>query len=210
MISVIRILIVEDHQVVAEALEALLNQQPDMIVVGNVGSVEAASHAVELNPDVLIVDFHLNDGTGADAVFAMRQLGSQPQVIFLTRDGSDAAQIAAIEAGASAFLHKSTATTQLVDAVRRVAALENLVAPTTIAALFNRRREMDGQRDRLTTREKEIVRLMGSGSSNREIGTRLGISYTTVRGHIGSLGGKLACHSKLEVIVKARELALID
>lgn len=207
---VIRILIVEDHQVVAEALEALLNQHPDMMVVGNVGSVEDSSRATELSPDVLIVDFHLNDGTGADAVLAMRQLGCDARVIFLTRDDTDTAHFAAIQAGASAFLHKSTATTELVDAVRRVADGENLVAPATIATLFNKRREMDSQRDRLTTREKEIVRLMVGGTSNREIGTRLGISYATVRGHIGSLGTKLACHSKLELIVRARELALVD
>jgi DNA-binding NarL/FixJ family response regulator len=207
---VIRILIVEDHQVVAEALEALLNQQPDMMVVGNIDSVEDASHVADLSPDVLIVDFHLNDGTGADAVLTMRQLGCEARVIFLTRDDSDTAHFAAIQAGASAFLHKSTATAGLVDAVRRVAEGENLVAPATIANLLNRRREIDGQRDRLTTREKEIVRLMAGGTSNREIGTRLGISYTTVRGHIGNLGSKLACHSKLEVIVRARELALVD
>jgi DNA-binding NarL/FixJ family response regulator len=207
----IRILIVDDHQIVSDALAALLDQQPDMLVVGNAGSVaDSATHVMELCPDVLIVDFRLIDGTGADAVLAMRAVGCEAKVIFLSRDDGEGAQYAAIEAGASAFIHKSRATAELIDAVRRVADGGTLIDPATIAILLNRRREYDRQRDQLTGREKEILGLMADGTSSRDIGTALGISYLTVRTHIRSLGIKLACHTKLAVILRARELALVD
>lgn len=201
----------DDHQIVADALEALLNQQPDMLVVGSAASVaDSSSHVLDLNPDILIVDFRLGDGTGADAVREIRQVGCKARVVFLSRDDSDVARFAAIEAGASAFVHKSRATSELIDAVRHVAGGESLIAPATVANLLHNRREMDRQRDHLTGREKEILTLMADGTSSRDIGTMLGISYTTVRTHIRSLGQKLACHSKLAVVLRARELALID
>ena len=209
--SQIRVLIVEDHQVVAEGLSALLNDQPDMTVVGKAASVvDSVARAHELKPDIALIDFRLTDGTGADAGIGIRQVRPETKLIFLTREDSDAARFAAIEAGASAFIHKSQAATEVVDAIRTVAAGGTLFTPRTIATLLNRRREMDSQLESLTPREKEVLRLMAEGTSSRDIGARLGISYATVRTHIRSLGSKLGVHSKLEAIVKARELALIE
>jgi two-component system, NarL family, nitrate/nitrite response regulator NarL len=206
-----RILIVDDHRIVADALAALLNQQPDMFVAGSAASVEeSAVLAAELCPDVLIVDFRLSDGTGSDAVLAMRSVGCEAKVIFLSRDDGEGAHYAAIEAGASAFIHKSRASAELIDAVRTVADGGSLIDPSSIATLLNQRHEADRQRDLLTVREKEILRLMADATSSREIAAQLGISYTTVRTHIRSLGIKLACHTKLAVILRARELALVD
>jgi DNA-binding NarL/FixJ family response regulator len=206
-----RILIVDDHQIVAEALAALLNQQDDMFVAGSAGSVEeSALLAAELCPDILIVDFRLSDGTGSDAVLAMRAIGCEAKVIFLSRDDGEGARYAAVEAGASAFIHKSRASAELIEAVRTVAGGGSLIDPSTISTLLNQRREADRQRGLLTGREKEILHLMADGTSSREIGIQLGISYTTVRTHIRSLGIKLVCHTKLAVILRARELALVD
>ncbi len=207
----IRVLIVEDHQVVADGLSALLNDQPDMTVVGSAASVaESVARAEDLKPDVAVVDFRLTDGTGADAGLGIRQVRPDTKLIFLTREDSDAARFAAIEAGASAFIHKSQAASEVVNAIRTVAAGGTLFTPRTIATLLNKRREMDSQLESLTPREKEVLRLMAEGTSSRNIAARLGISYTTVRTHIRSLGSKLGVHSKLEAIVKARELGLIE
>ncbi|HSS93983.1 MAG TPA: response regulator transcription factor [Candidatus Dormibacteraeota bacterium] len=206
-----RVLIVEDHQVVADGLAALLNDQPDITVVGYAASVaDAVIRAQELAPEVVLVDFRLGDGTGADAGMAIRQVRPETRLIFLTREDSDAARFAAVEAGASAFIHKSQAAAEVVNAIRTVAAGGTLFTPRTIATLLNRRRAMDSQLESLTPREKEVLRMMAGGVSSRDIGTSLGISYTTVRTHIRSLGAKLGVHSKLEAIVKARELALIE
>ena len=207
----IRVLIVEDHQVVADGLAALLNDQPDMTVVGKAASVvESIAHAQELKPDVVLVDFRLTDGTGADAGAGIRQVRPEARLIFLTREDGDAARFAALEAGASAFIHKSRAAAEVVEAIRTVSSGATLFTPRTIAALLNKRREMDSQLESLTPREKEVLRLMAEGVASRDIAARLGISYTTVRTHIRSLGSKLGVHSKLEAIVKARELALIE
>jgi DNA-binding NarL/FixJ family response regulator len=206
-----RILIVEDHQVVADGLAALLNDQPDMTVVGTSASVsDSIARTVETGPDVVLMDFRLTDGTGADAAAAIRQVRPETKLIFLTREDSDAARFAALESGASAFIHKSRAASEVVDAIRIVAGGGTLITPRTIATLLNKRREMDSQLESLTAREKEVLRLVAEGISSRNIGSRLGISYTTVRTHIRSLGSKLGVHSKLEAIVKARELALIE
>ncbi len=206
-----RVLIVEDHRVVAEGLAALINNQPDMTVVGNVGTVaECVSAAAELNPDVVLVDFRLPDGSGPDAAAAIRSIRPAAKMIFLTREDTDAARFAAVQSGASAFLHKSRAASDVVAAVRDVARGKMLITPRTIATLIAKRRSMEAQLERLTPREKEVLRLMAEGHPSRSIAQELGISYTTVRTHIRSLGSKLAVHSKLEAIVKARELGLIS
>jgi two-component system response regulator DevR len=207
----IRVLIVEDHQIVADGLTALLNGQKDMTVVGNIGSVaESAAKAAEVLPDIVLLDFRLNDGTGADAAAAIRRVAPNAKHIFLTREDSDVARFAALESGASGFIHKSRAAAEVVDAIRKVAAGGTLITPSAIATLINRRRQMDSQRESLTAREKEVLRLMAEGESSRDIASKLGISYATVRTHIRSLDAKLGVHSKVQAIVKARELALID
>jgi DNA-binding NarL/FixJ family response regulator len=206
-----RVLVVEDHQVVAEGLAALINDQKDMKVIGHAGSVaESIARSVELEPDLVLIDFRLTDGTGADAAAGIRQVRPDTKLIFLTREDSDAARYAAVEAGASAFIHKSRAAQDVVDAIRTVADGGTLFTPRTIAQLLNNQRESEAQLERLTPREKQVLRLMAEGTSSRDIAGRLGISYTTVRTHIRSLGSKLGVHSKLEAIVKARELALVE
>jgi two-component system response regulator DevR len=209
--ELVRVLIVEDHRVVAEGLAALINQQPDMRVVGTVGTVsESVTAAAGLNPDVVLLDFRLPDGSASDAAAAIRSIRPASKVIFLTREDSDAARFAAVQAGASAFLHKSRAAAEVVAAVRDVARGKMLITPRTIATLLAKRRSIEAQLERLTPREREVLRLMAEGSASRTIASELGISYTTVRTHIRSLGSKLAVHSKLEAIVKARELGLIS
>ena len=206
-----RVLIVEDHRVVAEGLAALINDQGDMSVVGNVGTVgECVPAAADLNPDVVLLDFRLPDGTGPDAASAVRSIRPAAKMIFLTREDTEAARFAAVQAGASAFLHKSRAAAEVVNAIRDVARGKMLITPRTIATLIAKRRSIEAQLDRLTPREKEVLRLMAEGHPSREVAARMGISYTTVRTHIRSLGSKLAVHSKLEAIIKARELGLIN
>ncbi len=204
-------MIVEDHRVVAEGLEALINNQTDMRVVGQAGTVaDAVSLASELHPDVVLLDFRLPDGTAPDAAAAVRSLRPEAKMIFLTREDSDAARFAAVQSGASAFIHKSRAAAEVVAAIRDVARGKMLITPRTIATLLSKRRAIEAQLDRLTPREKEVLRLMAEGSPSRAVAAELGISYTTVRTHIRSLGSKLGVHSKLEAIIKARELGLIN
>jgi DNA-binding NarL/FixJ family response regulator len=207
----IRVLIVEDHRVVAEGLAALINHQGDMKVVGEAGSVaECITAVAELEPDVVLLDFRLPDGTGAEAATAIREVRPHAKLIFLTREDTDAARFAAVQSGASAFIHKSKAASEVVDAIREVARGRVLITPRTIATLIAKRRAIEAQFESLTPREKEVLQLMAEGLSSRSVAAKMGISYTTVRTHIRSLGSKLGVHSKLEAIVKARELGLIS
>jgi two-component system, NarL family, response regulator DevR len=111
----IRVMIVEDHTVVAEGLAALINHQDDMKVVDKAGSVaECVPAAAELGPDAVVLDFRLPDGTGAEAAAAIREVRPEAKLIFLTREDSEAARFAAVQSGASAFIHKSKAASEVV------------------------------------------------------------------------------------------------
>lgn len=204
-------MIVEDFPIVADGLAALLKDQPDMTVVCSAGSLaESIVRATEHTPDVALLDFRLPDGTGAEAGVRIRELRPDVKLIFLSRDDSDAARMAAMEAGASAFVHKSRAAAEVMDAIRAVASGRNLFTARTIATLLSKHRAASEQVQRLTPRERAVLRMVATGLSSRAIASQMGISYTTVRTHIRSLGRKLDVHSKLEASIKARELGLVD
>ena len=207
----IKVLIVEDHQVVAEGLSFLLNDQQDMTVVGVAESLDdSVAMVLQLEPDVVLMDFHLKDGTGDDAGQAILRVRPQAKLIFLTRETGDGARFSAAKIGAHGFIHKSRAASEVVDAVRVIGNGGTLVGPNAMADARRQMRDRPDQREQLTAREKEVLRLMAMGVPSREIASRLDISYTTVRTHIRSLGSKLDVHSKLEAIVRARELSLIE
>jgi DNA-binding NarL/FixJ family response regulator len=202
---------VENHQLVADGLAHLLNAQPDMVVVGSSETVaEASILAAQLQPELVLLDFHLPDGSGAEAAAAIHRITPKARFIMLTREDSDTARLAALEVGAAAFIHKSRAAEDIVGAIRVVAGGGSLFTPDMVASLLARGRADQDQRESLTSREMEVLRLMGAGMSSRAMATRLGISYTTVRTHLRSIDRKLGVHSKLEAIVKARELGVID
>jgi len=210
-VAAIRVMVVENHQVVSDGLVALVSDQPDMVMIGTADSVaEAIAQARELAPDIVLLDFRLPDGTGAEAGIRIRELVSETRLIFLSRDDSEAAQVAAIEAGASAFVHKSRAADEVIETIRLVSQGQNLITPRTIATLLNKRKTMSAQLQSLTPRERDVLRRVAAGVSSRDIARELGISYTTVRTHIRSLGRKLGVHSKLEATAKARELGLVE
>jgi len=126
----LRLLIVEDQPVVADAVRQLINDQPDMVVVGTAGSVaESVSCVTQLHPDIVLLDFRLPDGSGADAGTGIRQIQPAARLIFLTRDDRPSTRIAAFNVGAKAFIHKSKAATELVPTIRVVAAGGSLLQP---------------------------------------------------------------------------------
>jgi two-component system, NarL family, response regulator DevR len=208
----IRVAIVENHQLVSESLGLLLDGQPDIEVVAYAGSTtDAAVMSPSVPLDVVIMDLHLEgNANGRDAARLIRQTHPGTRFVFLTRDDSDDAMLAAVEAGASAFLHKSRAASEVIDTVRKVAAGASLISPSTISGLLSRTRDRETIRESLTPRELEVLQLMSEGVASRQIAKRLGISYTTVRSHIRSIDAKLGAHSKIESVVTARDLELVN
>jgi DNA-binding NarL/FixJ family response regulator len=205
----IRILIAEDQPFIADALESLLSRQPGMAVIGATGLLlDAPASVLALQPDVVLLEFRPSDES-TETVRTI-QAESDAKVIFLTYAETENITLAAIEYGASAVLSMSTAAEEVVRAVRMVAEGGTLIAPATIASALKSRRKTGGLRDRLTSREREVLSLMSEGSSNREIAATMKISYTTVRSHLRHVASKLAAHSKLEVLVTAQRLELVD
>lgn len=207
----IRVVIVENHQLVSESLGLLLDGQPDIEVAGYAASVSEASALLpNVKPDVVLMDFHLDDGTGYDAASAISRLQPAAKFVFLSRDETDEAKLAAVRAGASAFLHKSRAASEVVDAVRKVARGATLISPRAIAELLSRGDDRDAVRESLSPREREVLQLMAEGVATRQIAARLGISYSTVRTHVRSISSKLGSKSMLHTVVTARELELVN
>ena len=203
--------IVENHQLVSESLGALLDGEHDLQVVARAASVaDAAALPVESLPDVVVMDYHLDGGTGQEATTAMRRRFPNARYVFLSRDESDAAQLAAVEAGASAYLHKSSPGLEVIAAIRQVADGVSLIAPSTVARLVSKGNDREHMRESLSPRELEVLRLMSEGVPTRKIAQMLGISYSTVRTHVRSIGGKLGTESMISSVVAARELELIS
>jgi DNA-binding NarL/FixJ family response regulator len=208
---VIRILIVENHQLVSDSLGMLLDDQPDMEVIGYANSVGDASElSASVQPHVVVMDFHLDDGNGRDAAIAIRTTHPAARFLFLSRDVSDEARMAAIQAGASAYLHKSSDSAELIDAIRRVARGESLISPASIAKLLSRNRDRDSLRESLSPREREVLQLVADGIPTRQVALKLGISYTTVRTHLRSISAKLGARSMLSAVATARDLELVS
>jgi DNA-binding NarL/FixJ family response regulator len=213
----IGVLIVEDHQVLAEGLELALVRHADVDVVGWAPTVEEAlGLARERRPQVVLMDYHLPDGTGAQAAATIRRELDDVAIVFLSADSSEDALIAAIEAGACGYLVKSGAAAQVADAVRRAAEGEMLIPAATLAGLLARQRQRQREQaqvetlaGQLTRREKEILKLMAQGLDNRAIAEKLFISFTTVRGHVQNILEKLDAHSKLEAVARANQHGLI-
>jgi DNA-binding NarL/FixJ family response regulator len=205
------VLVVEDHPVVAEGLIALLDAHPHLHVLGWAPTVAQADHLARTHPvDVAIVDFRLPDGTGAQAATRIRHHRPDAAIVFLSADDSDQTMLAALEAGASGYLIKSAPGPHIVDAVRRAADGEMLIAAPKLAALLATRRNNathdhnhNRQLETLTPREYEILQLMTQGKDNRDIANQLTIAYPTVRSHVRKILEKLHARSRLEAVVKA-------
>lgn len=217
--------IVEDHSLVAEGLELLLRRAPDIDVVGTVGNKsELLERWRELDTDVVLMDFRLPDGSGADAANALRAERPDMVVVFLSADESEESLLAAVEAGASGYLLKrSDAATELVSAIRLAAAGEMLISPQKLSGLVMRQRERSRRqlelerqnRERqqllghLTQREREVLALIVAGLDNKSIAARLTIGTGTVRAHVQHVLEKLGVHSKLEAAAAALERGLV-
>ncbi len=209
-------MVVDDHRMILQALVLALSREPDMEVVATASSAaEASAAAREARPDVLLIDYHLPDGTGVDAV---RDLPSpRPRIVFLSADRSDQAVLATLEVGACGYLVKSEPLDRLVAAVRRAGDGEILLESHELVSLLARQRErqrQESERQRvasaLTPREREILALMARGMDNRAIAELLHLALATVRWYVQILLEKLEAHSKLGAVARAAELGLIE
>jgi DNA-binding NarL/FixJ family response regulator len=198
----VRVLIVDDHEVLASSLAMVLDAEEDISTVGVATTLEQARALVgTAQPDVVLLDHRMPDGDGVGAIPSLRALRPSIGVVVLTASPSDHVLLAAIEAGASGFLSKTRSLDEVTAAVRAAAAGESVISPELLARLLPRfGRGKPHSADELTEREREVLALVAEGLSNAAIAERLVVSVHTVRNHIASLSAKLGAHSKLEAL----------
>ncbi len=207
-----RVLVVDDHEMVAQGVVRLLADVPDFELLGVATSVRAAlERARAEQPDVVVMDYQLPDGDGVAATVRIRQERPETVVLLLTGSDDDDLLVRAIEAGCAGFLTKQKAVTDLVSAIRVVAAGDAWIPPELIAGLLPRlHKTQKGIGSDLTPRELDVLRLAAEGLSNARIGESLDVSVNTVRNHMQSAIGKLGAHSKLEAVSVAVREGIID
>jgi len=199
---VIRVLVVDDHEVLASSLARVLDEEPDLVSVGVAGTLERARAMIATTaPDVVLLDHRLPDGDGVAAISELRALRPSIKVVVLTASAADHVLVAAIEAGASGFVSKTRSLGEVTSAVRAAATGEAVISPELLARLLPRLSPSGRPRHQeLTEREREVLGLVADGLSNAAIAERLVVSVHTVRNHVANLSAKLGAHSKLEAL----------
>ena len=215
----IRVLLVDDQDLVRAGFAMVLGSQPDLTVVGEAADGAAAIRlAAQCPADVMVMDVRMPGMDGVAATREICQAGERPRVLILTTFDLDEYAFAALRAGASGFLLKSAPPEELLYAIRSVHNGDSVVAPSTTRRLIGRFMPHlpapgglpDKQRlAELTVREREVLAQVGSGLSNAEIAALLHISEATVKTHVGHIMAKLSLRDRIQVVVYAYETGLI-
>lgn len=202
--ATLRVMLVDDHEVVREGLRALLNRRQGMSVVAEAGTVAQAVEAARRHrPDVVVMDVRLPDGTGIEACREIRSHFPETRMIMLTSYADEEAVLASILAGASAYLLKQTRGQQLADAVEAVARGESLLDPqVTLRVLEQVRSAATGapgaKQSQLNENEYKILKLIAEGKTNREIAAEVFLSDKTVKNYVSSILSKLNLRRRSE------------
>lgn len=208
----IRVVVIDDHRLFAQALAAVLTQDPDVRVVGIAGSLEdGIASCLAERADVVLLDYRLPDAEGTSGIQAIRQLSPLSAVVVVTAVEDENVLLQAVEAGCAGFVTKTADLTDVTNAVRRAAAGEASIAPALLSRLLGRlARRGTGFGSDLTAREREVLLAIAQGGSNSDIADALGLSVNTVRNHVQSVLSKLGAHSKLEAAAIASREGLLD
>lgn len=208
----IRILLADDHGVVRQGFSAILNAQPDMVVIGEaVNGREAVEKARTLNPDVIVMDVAMPELNGIEATRRIQEEAPKSRILALSMH-KDAVYVREIlRAGARGYLLKDAIDTDFIEAVRAVARGEGYISPAVSeAVLSDYRRHVTNPIDLLSSREREVLQMIAEGLINKEIATKLNLSVYTVEAHRGRLMDKLNLHSTSELVRFAIRNGLID
>ena len=215
----IRVLLADDHAILRDGLKALLRSEPDIQVVGEAtNGVEAVAKAVQLAPDVVVMDLDMPGGDGATATRELSKLERPPRVLILTMHSEEERLVPLLTGGASGFLRKDSAHQDLVDAIRVVASGEVFVRPTVARILAANARphprppadDAPAKLRQLSGRERSVLRYVAEGYSGVEIGHMLGVTPKTIDTYKNRIAQKLGFTHRTEYVRFALRVGLID
>lgn len=207
----IRVLIADDHAVLRHGLRLILNEPTDLSVIGEASNgEEAVALAMELQPDVVLMDVEMPHLGGIEAARRIRAVSPNIQVLMLTISSKDKDLIEAVKAGARGYLLKSAESSQVVDAIRRIATGETILPPTLVTRVLDELTTPTPKPQILTDREQEILRLVAQGLGNKEIASKLHISENTVKTHVSHILEKLNLNNRAEAAAYAVRTGLIS
>ncbi len=214
MADKISLLITDDHALVRQGIRAFLELQPDLTVIGEADSGEAAVRmAAELAPDVVLMDLVMPGIGGVEATRQVKQVSPHTQIIVLTSYHEDEYIFPALRAGALSYVLKDIGPDELADTVRKAARGESMlhprVASRVVQELRGARRDTPNLFTELSDRELEVLRLIADGLSNAEIASKLVISEKTVKGHVSNILGKLHMMDRTQAAVLAWQEGLV-
>jgi two-component system response regulator DevR len=209
--ELIRVFLLDDHEMIRRGISDLLDGEPDITVVGQAGTAaEALRRIPAAQPDVAILDARLPDGSGIDVCRDVRSSSPHIRCLILTSYDDNDAVFAAVMAGAAGYVLKEILGNSLVDAIRQVAAGNSLMDPAVTERLLVRLREGEPQDERLaslTGREREVLALISEGLTNRAIGQRLFLSEKTVKNYVSGLLAKLGMQRRTQAAVYGADVA---
>jgi DNA-binding NarL/FixJ family response regulator len=211
----IRVLVVDDQALVRSGFRMILEERPDIELVGEAADGrEALELVATLDPEVILMDIRMPNLDGVEATRRLVAAGTRARVLVLTTFDLDEYVYAAIDAGASGFLLKDVQPTELIDAIRVVAAGNSLFAPAATQSLIARFGKRSGKEprslDELTERETETLRLLATGLSNAEIAQQLFLSEATVKSHVSAVLRKLRVRDRVQAVIAAYDAGLVE
>lgn len=205
----IRVLLVDDHELIRHGLALAFHREPGMEVVGQAGTVVQGLAAWDrLAPDVIVTDLQLPDGTGLDIVRSVRQKSPAAGLVLLTMHSGDDQIFAAMEAGASAFVGKDAPSGEVVRATRHATVSPRTFVCAGLAQAMVRR--MSGESTRLSQREHEVLLLLAEGDGTGAIAKRLHMSESTAKSHIAKIYQKLGASNRAQALVTAMRIGLLS
>jgi len=199
----VRVMLVDDHEVVREGLRTLIGRHKEMLVVGEAATTaEAIETAAKTRPDVIVMDIRLPDGSGVEACRTIREARPETKVIMLTSYADDEALFASIVAGAAGYLLKQTRGQAVIDAIEAVAQGRSLLDPDVTGKVLERVRRGRGDEDpafaSLTDQERKVLEHLAEGKTNRAIGEALFLSEKTVKNYVSRILDKLGLARRAE------------
>jgi DNA-binding NarL/FixJ family response regulator len=207
---VLKVFLVDDHELVRRGVADLLDEEPDLMVIGQASSVsEALARVPAANPDVVVLDVRLPDGNGVELCRELRSRLPELNCLMLTSYTDEEAMMDAILAGAGGYVIKDIKGMELVSAVRTVASGRSLLDNRAAAALMSRLRatvEKPGPVARLTEQERRLLDLIGEGLTNRQIAERMFLAEKTVKNYVSRMLSKLGMERRTQAAVLATEL----